>query len=272
LTSIATASSSVETETGGGRVRAAVRLAGLGIWTAAGVVICLAVRAIEPLAARGWTGAARRRISVWWARGVVRLLGIRIRTDGPVPSAPFLMVANHLSYVDIPVLMATLPCRFVAKQEVRQWRGVGPVAKVAGTIFIDRTSRRDAVRVGDRLGEAVAGGDGVVVFAEATSSPGQRVLPFRPALLDWAARTGHPVHYASVGYRTPAGAPPAHLAVCWWGDMTFGPHLSALARLPGFEAWIHFGPAPLAGTDRKQLATDLHRAVTARFVPVVTRE
>ena len=138
------------------------------------------------------------------------------------------------------------------------------------TIFIDRTNKRDAVRVLEDLAGAVRDGDGVVLFAEATSSAGHTVLPFRPAMLDWAARSGHPVHYASVAYRTPAGAPPAHLAVCWWGDMTFGRHLVELSRLPRIEATIRHGTAPIAERDRKRLADRLQRAVAATFTPVVT--
>ncbi len=162
-----------------------------------------------------------------------------------------------------------MPSRFVAKREVRSWPVVGLLAASVGTIFIDRTLKRDAVRVLDALAGAIADGDGVVVFAEATSSPGEAVLPFRPALLEWAARTGHPVHHASLGYRTPAPSVPAHLSVCWWGDMTFGRHLVALCRLPGIEATLRFGEAPIAERNRKQLADRLHQAVSARFTPVV---
>ncbi len=117
--------------------------------------------------------------------------------------------------------------------------------------------------------QAVAGGDGIIVFAEATSSPGNTVLPFRPALLEWAARTGYPVHHASVSYRTPAGSPPAHLSVCWWGDMTLGPHLLGLCRLPRIEATIRFGADPIVERDRKLLAERLQRAVAEQFTPVV---
>jgi 1-acyl-sn-glycerol-3-phosphate acyltransferase len=189
-----------------------------------------------------------------------------------VPKAPFFLVSNHLSYLDIVVYAAGMPCRFVAKQEVRSWPVVGFLAWAGGTIFIDRAMKRDAVRVLDDLGRAVQAGDGVVVFAEATSTPGYTVLPFRPALLEWAARTGYPVHYASIEYRTPESSPPAHLSVCWWGDMTFGRHLAALSRLPRIEATIRYGETPIAERDRKHLAERLQRAVAAQFTPVVTEQ
>jgi 1-acyl-sn-glycerol-3-phosphate acyltransferase len=210
----------------------------------------------------------RRSVFRGWARGAARLLGLRIRIDGEVPRAPFLLVSNHLSYLDIVTYAAVMPSRFVAKQEVRRWPLVGLLARAMGTIFIDRTVKRDAVRVQGDLARAVADGDGVVIFAEATSSAGHQVLPFRPALLEWAAQTGSPVHHASVGYGTSVGSTPAHLSVCWWGDMTFGRHLVALARLPWIEATVRFGDMPIAERDRKRLADRLHQAVSARFIPV----
>jgi len=212
----------------------------------------------------------RRQVLRSWGRGLAGVLHLRTVVQGTRPAPPFFLVTNHLSYLDIVALSAVTPGRFVAKQEVRGWPGFGLLAAVGGSIFIDRTAPRDAVRVIDRLSEAVEGGDGVIVFAEATSSAGYTVLPFRPALLEWAARTRYPVHFASVSYRTPAGSPPAHLSVCWWGDMTLGPHLRGLCRLPWIEGTVRFGADPIAEPDRKRLATRLQRAVADQFTPVVT--
>jgi len=252
-----------------GRGPATIRLPLLAAWTLAGF-LAWAVGTALTLPARG----ARRAVRVWafrgWSRGVLRILGVRLAVEGQVPAAPFLLVSNHLSYLDIVVYAALLPARFVAKREVRAWPVVGMLARAVGTIFIDRTIKRDAIRVVDDLAGAIADGDGVVLFAEATSSAGHGVLPFRSALLDWAARTGHPVHFATVTYRTPVGAPPAHLAVCWWGDMTFGRHLVDLSRVGRIEATVRYGSAPIAEADRKRLAGRLHEAVSAQFTPVVT--
>ncbi|MBL8980300.1 MAG: 1-acyl-sn-glycerol-3-phosphate acyltransferase [Gemmatimonadetes bacterium] len=214
--------------------------------------------------------AVQAAVQHYWARGVGSILGLRVRVEGTPPPAPYLLVSNHLGYLDIVAYGTVVRGRFVAKREVRGWPLIGPLAAMVGTIFIDRTLKRDAVRALDVVQEAVADGDGVIVFAEATSTAGQTVLPFRPALLDWAARSGHPVHYASVEYRTPPGGPPAHLAVCWWGEMTFGGHVAELARLPWIEATVRFGAAPIAEPDRKRLAGRLHQAVAAQFIPVVT--
>jgi 1-acyl-sn-glycerol-3-phosphate acyltransferase len=264
----AIASSSAEPAGDLSPLAAAGRLGGLTVWSAVVIAGWGALTLLGfPL------GALRHRIRRatfrTWARGTAWLLGVRVQVEGEIPVAPFFLVSNHLSYLDIVTYAAVMPARFVAKREVRGWPAVGVLAQAMGTIFIDRSVKRDAVRVQARLGRAMSEGDGVVVFAEATSSPGHAVLPFRPALLEWAAQGGTPVHHASVSYRTAEGSIPAHLSVCWWGEMTFGRHLMALARLPWIEATIRFGDAPIAEPDRKRLADRLHQAVSARFIPVV---
>ena len=248
--------------------RAVLRLVALALWTTVSISGWLAGQLLCCWSADG-RRAVRRQVFQRWARGVLRLLGVRTIVEGNGPIPPFVLVSNHLGYLDIVIYAALLPTRFVAKQEVRTWPVVGFLAWAMDTIFIDRTVRRDTVRVLDRVAQAIREGDGVTIFAEATSTAGQAVLPFRPALLEWAATTGAPVHYASVSYRTPAGAPPAHLSVCWWGEMTFGRHLVGLAQLPRIEATLRLGAEPISDPDRKQLAARLHSAVSAQFIPVV---
>lgn len=268
LTSIPIGSSSAEPAEAEAGLGGWPRALGLAGWSAVCLLaIVTGVAVLTPW--RRWQARWRRVVLRAWGRGLERVLRVQTVVEGTRPAAPFFLVTNHLSYLDIAILAAATPGRFVAKREVRSWPGFGLMAAGSGSIFIDRSAKRDAVRVMDRLAAAVAGGDGIIVFAEATSSPGHTVLPFRPALLEWAARTGYPVHYASVSYRTPAGSPPAHLSVCWWGDMTLGPHLLGLCRLPRIEATIRFGADPIVERDRKLLADRLQRAVAAQFTPVV---
>jgi len=251
------------------RVRAWFRLSALIIWSAIGVGIYVAGACLTL-----GMGRLRRPIRGFvfqsWARGVTRILGVEIEPIGSPPQAPFLMVANHLSYLDVVILAARLNTVFVAKREVASWPVIGALTRLMDTIFVDRNAPRDAIRVMGYLESAVNDGDGVVLFAEATSSPGSDVLPFRPALLEWAARHEYPVYHASLSYRTPEGSTPAHLGVCWWGDMTFGSHLVSLAALPMIHATVVFGAVPIQESDRRRLAQQLHEAVRERFVPVVT--
>jgi 1-acyl-sn-glycerol-3-phosphate acyltransferase len=195
-----------------------------------------------------------------WARGVTRLIGMRVHLAGHSPKPPFLLVANHLSYVDIVVLARHLDCVFVAKRDVRNWPVLGRIIKRMDTIFVDRTRRGDVVPVNGQIEQALQHGDGVVLFAEGTSTAGQSVAPFKPALLDSAARAHIPVWHASLTYSEPS--------VCWYGDMTFPGHFFELLKCPGFTATLTFGDEPVCATDRKELARRLHAEVSTTFQPI----
>ncbi len=207
-----------------------------------------------------------------WARMSARAIGMRTSVSGPIPQAPFLLVANHLSYVDIILLGSCLECTFVAKADVRKWPGINLLCRSAGTIFVDRRPGKGISEVNRLVGEALERGSGVVIFPEATSTMGDRVKPFKPALLEPAVRAGLAVHYASLSYSTPPCEPPAEWSVCWWGDMTLVDHLFRMLRLTEFQATVEFGPRPLSGNDRKELAEKLWAGVCALFKPVVKTE
>jgi 1-acyl-sn-glycerol-3-phosphate acyltransferase len=215
--------------------------------------------------AAGRTAFRNRQIR-FWARTTTRLMGIRIRSQGTPPQG-CLVVSNHLSYVDIPVLAALFPSIFVSKAEVQSWPLMGPVARTMGTIFVERENKRGLPQVAEWIGRELAGGGNVVLFPEGTSSSGAELLPFRPSLLAPAVAAGRPVAYASIAYRSPEGHPPASEVICWWGGMTFGGHILALLKLPSFEALVQFGPDTLEDTDRKVLADRLWHAVHTIFKP-----
>jgi len=207
-----------------------------------------------------------------WAKATAALLGMKITVHGSPPKPPFLLVSNHLSYIDVIVFASRLDCVFVAKQDVSDWPFIGRLCREVKTIFIDRENRRDLARVNGLIERALAEGEGVVLFPEGTSTSGATVLPFKPSLLEYAARARYPVSYAAVSYRTPPDQPPAHTAVCWWGEMTFIPHLFGLFQLTGFEATVVFGPQQVQAEDRKVLAGELWGAVKEQFAPVATVE
>jgi 1-acyl-sn-glycerol-3-phosphate acyltransferase len=211
---------------------------------------------------------ARRGIQRAWARTTSRLLGLRVHVDGVPPPAGSLLVANHLSYLDVVTLWCATSGSCVAKAEVAGWPLVGALGRIAGTLFIDRTRKRDILRVLPGIEHALRAGERVILFAEATSTRGDRVLPFKSPLFEAAVRTGRPVACASLHYETPPGEAPADLAVCWWGEMTFLDHVYALMRLPRFDATVRFAPATLRGGERKALARDAHEIVASIWTPV----
>lgn len=222
---------------------------------------------------RGRRGASfpwRATVFRTWARAVGRLIRLQVEVQGPPPRPPFILVANHLGYVDVVMLATQLRAVFVARADVNGWPVIGHICRAVNTLFIDRGIKRDIPRVMRRMEEILASGVGVVIFPEGTSTRGDKVLPFRPSLLETAARSGREVSYAALGYRTPPVSPPAHLSVCWWGDMMFTPHVLGLLELKSFRGTIGFGEKPIAEMDRKVLATRLREAVQRRFQPVAT--
>lgn len=201
-----------------------------------------------------------------WARIVAFILGLRLDASRNAPAAPFLLVSNHLSYVDVIVLASQLHCTFVAKKDVESWPIIGTLCRSVGTIFIDRRNRHDLARVNDAIAQALEDGRGIILFAEGTSTNGTSVLPFKSSLLEAAAIRGFPVSYAAMSYRVLADDPPASLSVCWWGDMTFGSHFTELLRLRRIQATVSFGSTEICADDRKVLAERLWLEVNRLFV------
>lgn len=210
----------------------------------------------------------RARVFHIWARVIARALGMEVTVEGEPPPSPFLLVANHLSYVDIVLLVSRVPCTFVARADIKEWPLFGPMVPAGGTVFLNRDLKRDIPRVIEQLKVPYQAGVGVVIFPEGTSSNGETVPPFRSSLLEPAAQGRFPVFHASIRYETPEGHLSARESVCWWGNMEFLPHLIGLFGLPRFRASLVFGSEPVINGDRKQLAIELHEAVKSRFRPV----
>lgn len=195
-----------------------------------------------------------RRIVRLWMSAMARILGVRADVSGPRPTGAFLLVSNHLGFLDVLVIGAAVDVVFVAKSEVKQMPVLGHLASITGTIFIDRTSPRDAIRVSNVIADAVKRGKAVVIFPEGTSTDGRDVLPFKSALLESAARERMPVHHATLQFDRDEGK--------WYGDESFAANFRRLLDVPRVHATLRFGP-PIESADRKELARRLHSAVRA---------
>jgi 1-acyl-sn-glycerol-3-phosphate acyltransferase len=250
----------------GGAVRAAARAILLAVATFVSYALLQAGRP-PARAIKGSGDAWTQRVFSAWARVLLRILGVRLRVDGAPPIPPFFLVSNHLGYLDVLVFAAVARPVFISRSDVAGWPFVGRLVRGVGTIFVDRGLKRDLPRAAGDVEDRLRRGLGVILFAEGTSTDGSDVLPFRPSLLEPASRAGLPVHYASISYDTPPGAPPARLAVCWWGEMDFGPHLRGLLRVPRIEARVTFGSGPKASADRRVLAAELWQAVRRHHRP-----
>lgn len=196
------------------------------------------------------------RLMSVWGHTLARIWGMRIRVSGPRPRAPFFLVANHISYTDILLLCAVCPAWFVSKSEVATWPGIGPMVRMANTIFIDRDTRRDVQRMNELIANLVREGGGVGFFPEGTTSDGADVLPFKPSLLQPAIDLGMPVTLAAIDYRTPPDMPPPSEHIAWIGDDAFTPHAKTLLAGTTFTVHIRFADERLRGDDRKHLARE----------------
>ncbi len=211
---------------------------------------------------------ARQFILKRWARTCARILGMRVSVIGPLPRAPFFLVSNHLTYLDVLTLASQLGCVFVAKSEMAGWPLVGFLAKQMNVIFVDRLKRNDTLRVNALIAQTIAGGEGVVMFPESTTSRGDDVRPFKTALFESAAENGFPVRCAAIHYAALPGDPPASEWITWWTTASFGAHGGRVLRQRGLNAVVTFGETPISGSDRKLLAEQARAAVQALFIPV----
>ncbi len=230
-------------------------------------VIRLGAKALHPFS-KELERRSRRNLFRLCAKGVLRITGLRVEVEGAPPGAPFFLVSNHLSFLDIFVLASELGCVFVSKDDLAGYPVFGFMAKNLETIFIDREKMRDAVRVNEEIREVMSTGYGVVVFAESKCSEEAVLLPFKPALLESAVQLQCPVHYASIHYATPEGHPPATEIAVWKGQETIFDHYLNVSSVPHVRVILTFGAEPIMGSDRKTLAQELHAAVAEQFIPM----
>lgn len=195
-----------------------------------------------------------------WCAFMLRQLSIDIRTVGTFP-AQGLIVSNHLSYLDIPVYSALAPCAFVSKSEVRKWPVFGLLAAIAGSIFVDRSRPALAHLSVAEMQQTLSSGVRVVLFPEGTSTAGDQVLPFKPALFESAVETGQPITAAHLRYAVDDGD--ATQEVCWWGGISFLPHLLRLMGKRRVQVTVQFDSMSERFTDRKQAAAALQTRVVA---------
>jgi len=224
-----------------------------------------AAPALDPVLQRIWVGG--------WARASLWIMGVDARYRGELPRGPYFLVANHLSYVDIPLLLARLDARFLAKSEVAGWPVLGFLARTTGTLFIDRSRKRDLTRAIEEIRAVLSRGTGVIVFPEGTSTDGHAIEPFKPSLFEVPVALEMDVHCAALHYDAPDGPLPAWQAVCWWGDAPFAGHFFQFLKQPRTIATVTFAAKTAASPDtsgpgrRKRLALASHQATSGVFTP-----
>jgi 1-acyl-sn-glycerol-3-phosphate acyltransferase len=192
-------------------------------------------------------------------RGVLASVEVRFTFQGQPPTRG-LVVANHLSYLDIAIFSALMPCCFVSKKEVVRWPFFGKAARVGGTIFLDRSSLASANGAAKLISERLTHSIPVLLFPEGTSTDGAQVLRFHSRLIHPATELGAPITAAAIRY-LPGGSTQER-ELCWFADAGFLPHLWQVLGASGFSAHVRFGE-PHTYQDRRIAAEETRAEVIA---------
>lgn len=216
---------------------------------------------------------ARRRIAVKrWSHSLLGMLGVKLHVHGEIPrndaphehEQPAMLVANHVSWLDIYAINAVLPVRFVAKSEIRQWPVIGWLSAKTGTLFIERARRRDTVRISGEIVAAMRRGDVVTVFPEGTTTDGSQVLRFHGSLLQPALQAEAHVHPVALRYERGDGS--LCVEAAYDGDKSLWDTLRLIVARPVIHVHVWFLQSlPAAGADRRTLAHTAQAAIADRL-------
>ena len=197
-----------------------------------------------------------------WSLAMLRCIGIELIVKGnPAHMGPLLLVANHMSWLDITALHAARFCRFVSKADIKKWPFIGVLASGTGTLFIERESRRDAMRVVQHMTQSLRAGDVLGVFPEGTTTDGTGLLKFHANLVQAAIAADAPIQPVALKFIDTATGK-CSTAPCYVGDDTLAESVWRALTAPNIAVVIHFGELQFAeGRDRRAWALALQHAV-----------
>lgn len=213
----------------------------------------------------GWKG--RKKISeivMFYFKGASRIMGLSVNLHGKPPHIPAgLVVSNHLGYLDIIVHGTLLPLRYTSTVAIAKWPLLGKIIDLSHPVLVDRTSKPAARKSFRDFAKTMKNGLYLIVYPEGTSTDGKDgIKPFKSTPFEAATFAGLPVIPILTRYREEADKP----TVCWYGDMTFMPHIWKVLSLAKIEADVYFMP-PIypEGRERKELAEHVHHIMDSEY-------
>lgn len=223
---------------------------------------------------------AIRYVPHWYHKLVCHLMGVRVHLTGaPIAEGPILLVSNHISWVDIPVLASIAPLSFVAKREVATWPFVSSLAKLQRTIFIDRSRRSAVAETREEILKRLRASERVLLFAEGTSSDGNQVLDFKSSLFaaieEKEGENGYKLQTCAIVYTHIHGLPmnrQQRPAIAWYGDMDMLSHAWGVLKGGPIDVRVRLGdPISIKEMgDRKKLAVHAYQRVRHDFSQLLT--
>lgn len=207
-----------------------------------------------------------------YARFCLKALGVRIEATAanePLPPPPFVVVSNHVSYLDILVLASLYPSSFITSMELRDTPFLGWLARLGGSVFVERRNRASLARDVEQIKQALCDGFSITLFPEGTSSNGEQLLPFHSSLLAAAEKIGVPVVPIDIGYMNIGGRPVTWAnrdTLFYYGGISFFPHFLGLPFAGGASVTVHQFPALHFGIDgwRKQINWTAQNQIAGR--------
>lgn len=212
--------------------------------------------------------AQREQRVVVWSQGLLARIAIQLEVKGvPFSPGPVLLIANHISWLDIAIVHAVRYCRFVAKADLKHWPVIGTLTVGVGTLFIERESRRDAMRVVHTMAESLRAGHVVAVFPEGTTSDGTGLLPFHANLTQAAISAQVPIQPLALRFVDAATGQPS-TTPAYVGDDSLWQSLWRTLTAPPLVVIVTVGtPQTADGRDRRAwtaaLRTEVDRLRTA---------
>ncbi|MCF6322035.1 MAG: 1-acyl-sn-glycerol-3-phosphate acyltransferase [Rhizobiaceae bacterium] len=242
------------------------------------MLLVTAVLAFATWVARLFRLKSSQKIPRLLNRLLLRIIGVRVNIHGDFSTAhPLLLVSNHVSWVDILVMGSLKEICFIAKSEINSWPVINKLARLQGTVFIDRNNRRHAAIQADTIANRLLHGDVMVLFAEGTTSDGNKILDFNSSLLgaaQYAIKQSHIDHVmvqpVAITYTRLHGIPLGRRyqpLASWPGDVGLMPHLLGFLKNSAFDVDVMLGE-PLefsATTNRKALTKAANIQVSKMF-------